>query len=228
MQERNVVPQEFQDHLTLIGGLNRYDEPNFKLAWAQYETTIRGGTWTVDEATFTGYRRLLLGSGEPCWMLLQWHSPEEYGTPESYYVTNYDEESGKQILGEYPYNGRYEVLYHLRWHEFVEGKLELHSFPLGYWMFDMIVPIVIAAKDISIEKRKEAWLEARRQEEDAKLADIERHLQDQAVPFTGAVSFGRQGIRSTAIDKKMIEMQRVWGELQNAAKRFHSKGLQTV
>ncbi len=219
-QERNYPPEEFQDYLTLIGGVNRYDKPMFKIAWAQTETAIRGGVWSVDEATFSGYRQLLIGSGEPCWLLLQWHAPEEYGSPEGYYVSNYDEDSGKQILGEYPYSGRYEVLYHLRWHEMIEGKLTLHSFPLATWMLDMIVPIVIAAKDVSLEKRRAAYLEAKQRDEDSKLNDVERHLHDKAIPFSGSVSFGRQGIRSTVIDQKMMEMQREWGNLQNAARKF--------
>src|ERR1700690_412130 len=106
-QERNYPPEEFQENLTRLGGVNRYDDPMFKRFWAQTETRRSGSTWSVDEATFTGYRDLLAGSGEPCWLLMQWHAPEEYGSPEAYYVANYDEESGLQLLGEYPYSGRY-------------------------------------------------------------------------------------------------------------------------
>jgi hypothetical protein len=225
-QERNQVPQEFQDYLTLLGGVNRYDQPMFKLAWAQTETRIAGGTWSVDECTRTGYRRLLTGSGEPCWVILQYHSAEEYGSPEGYYVANYDQESGLQTLGEYPYDGRYEVLYHLRWNELIDDKLTLHSFPLETWILDMIVPIVIAAKDVSLEKRKAAYLDARQRDEDEKTASIERHLQDKNIPFTGAVSFGRQGIRSTVIDQKALLLQREWANLQAAARKFRP-GLQT-
>ena len=219
-QERNIPPEEFNEYLRYIGGVNRYEENMFRIAWAQTETAIRGGVWAVDEATFAGYRRLLSGSGEPCWILLQWHTPEEYGSPEAYYISNYDEASGLQILGEYPYSGRYEVLYHLRWNEMIEGKLTLHSFPLERWMLDMIVPIVIAAKDISLAKRKEAYLEAKKRVDDEKTAEIERHLQSNALPFTGSVSYGRQGIRSTVIDQKMMDLQRSWNDLQSAARKF--------
>lgn len=226
VQERNYPPEEFNEYLRYIGGENRYGENMFKLAWAQTETAVRGGTWSVEEATVSGYRRLLAGSGEPCWMLLQWHAPEEYGSPESYYVQNYDEASGLQILGEYPYSGRYEVLYHLRWNEMIEGKLTLHTFPLERWMLDMIVPIVIAAKDVSIEKRKAAYLDAKQKAEDEKASDIERHLHDREIPFTGNVSYTRQGIRSTIIDQKMLELNRAWSDLQLAARKFRP-GLQT-
>ncbi len=226
MVERNLPPEEFNEYLRYLGGVNRYDENMFRVAWAQTETFIAGGTWSVDEASFTGYRSLLKGSGEACWMLLQWHAAEEYGSPEGYYVTNYDEESGLQILGEYPYSGRYEVLYHLRWNELIDNKLTLHSFPLATWMLDMIVPIVIAAKDVSIEKRKAAYLDAKQRAENEKIVEIERHLHDKHLPFSEQVSFSRQGIRSTVIDQKMVEMQREWSNLQNAARKFRL-GLQT-
>src|SRR6267154_3820018 len=134
VQERNYPPEEFQEYLTRLGGVSRYDTPMFKLVWAQTETFVSGGTWSVNEATFTGYRRLLLCSGEPCWAILQFHYPEEYGSPESYYVSNVDEETGLSLLGEYPYSGRYEVLYNLRWHEMIDDKLTLHTLPLATWM----------------------------------------------------------------------------------------------
>jgi hypothetical protein len=51
-------------------------------------------------------------------------------------------------------------------------------------------------------------------------------LRDSAIPFSGAVSYTRQGIRSTVIDKKMMEMQRTWAATANAAKGLRP-GLQT-
>jgi hypothetical protein len=218
--ERNICPQDFQDRLTYLGGMNRYDEPMFKLGWAQYETYVAGGVWSVDEQYYLGYRRLLSGSGEPCWTLFQWHSPEEYGSPESYYVQNYDEGTGLQILGEYPYSGRYEVLYNLRWHTMEDDRLTFHTMPLNNFLLDTVMPIILAAKDISYEKRKAAYEEMRAREEAEKLSEIERHLRDKAVPFTQGVSFSRQGIRSTIVDQKMIEMQRMWNQLAKAAREL--------
>src|ERR1700734_3111728 len=103
--ERNLAPDDFQERLTYLGGVQKYDSPNFKIGWAQYETFRAGGVWSVDEKYYLGYRDLLSGSGEPCWTLFQYHAPEEYGSPESYYVQNYDETTGLQLLGEYPYSG---------------------------------------------------------------------------------------------------------------------------
>lgn len=229
-RECHIPPPDFQDWLTRLGGVNRYDQPNFRLIWAQYGgdggTFRAGGTWSVNETTFTGYRDLLLGSGEPCWTLLQWHDASEYGSPESYYLQNYDEASGLQTLGEYPYSGRYEVLYNLRWHERIDDRLEFFTLPLNYRTFELIIPIVLAAKDVSYEKRREAAAEAKRREDEAQTAEIERHLHDRAAPFTGAVSFGRQGIRSTVIDQKMLDISRAWNQAAANARTFR-KGLQT-
>ncbi len=225
--ERNQAPEEFQERLTLVGGVNKYDEPNFKIGWAQYETFIAGGVWAVDERYFLGYRRLLSGSGEPCWALFQWHPAEEYSSPEAYYVANYDETTGLQTLGEYPYSGRHEVLYNLRWNEVENGKITFHTMPLNNAIFDVVAQIVQIAKDISIEKTKAAYLAAKEREKADNLLDVEKHLREKEIPFAGqSVSFTRQGIRSTVIDQKARHMQQVWNQLANAAKGFRP-GLQT-
>lgn len=227
--ERNMPPEQFQRRLTELGGLTKYDSPRFRIWWSQYgygDGSYRaGGTWSVGEAYRSGYRDLLRGSNEPCWTLGMWHDAIEYGSPESYYVQNLDEETGLQQMGGYPYAGRVEVLFNLRWHERVGNRLEFHTMPLSTWTFDLVVPIIVKALELSAEKRIAACEEARRLDEEEKEHAIERKLRDNATPFTGAVSYGRQGIRSTAIDKKMIELQREWTNLSNAAKKFR-KGLQ--
>jgi len=226
-KEIHVCPQYYQDILTRIGGRNRYDEPNFKLVWAQYETYVAGGEWSVDEAYYRGYRKLLLGSGEPCWTLIQWHDAIEYGTPEAYYVRNYDESTGLQILGEYPYGGRYEVVYNLRWHTMENGKLTFHTMPLNNTLIDKVLPIMLMARGISWLKTKAAAEELKRREEDEKTRMIEKHLQEKDTGLgSGAVSFTRQGIRSTEIDRRMIEMQRMWNQLARAAAEL-PKGMST-
>ena len=225
--ERNICPEDFQERLTLVGGVNKYDEPCFKIGWAQYETFVAGGVWSVDERYFHGYRPLLSGSGEPCWTLFQWHDSSEYGSPEAYYVQNYDETTGLQLLGEYPYSGRYEVLYNLRWHQIVEGKIEFHTLPLNPRVFDVVAQIVLMAKDISVEKTKAAYLAAKEAERASTVAEVERHLYDKNIPFSGGVSFTRQGIRSTVIDQKMRAMQQRWNQLAASAAQFSAKGLQT-
>jgi hypothetical protein len=226
-RESNICPAYYQDRLTHVGGVNRYDEPNFKLVWAQYETYVAGGVWSVDEEYFKGYRRLLLASGEPCWALLQWHDAVEYGTPESYYVMNYDRDTGLQILGEYPYSGRYEVLYNLRWYEMENDRLTFHTMPLNNTLVDTVLPIILMARNISWEKTKAAHMALMQKEEDEKTRMIERHLRDNAAPFGGsAVSFARQGVRSTEIDRRVAEMSKVWNSLARSAAQL-PKGMST-
>lgn len=225
-REIHIVPEDFQSRLTFIGGVNRYDEPNFKLEWAQYATYIAGGIWTVDEAHFRGYRRLLSGSGEPCWTLYQWHAPSEYGSPEAYYISNYDESSGLQTLGEYPYSGRYEVLYNLRWHEMVDGKLTFFTLPLNNAVFDMVARIVAIAKEVTYERTRAAVEAAKALTDKEQTDEIERHLRDKHIPFAGSsVSFTRQGIRSSLVDKKMLALRSSMSEI-NAHARTLRPGLQ--
>jgi hypothetical protein len=228
--ERNMPPADFQDRLAYFGGVNRFDQPNFIIWWAQYaygEGSFRsGGAWSVDEAFFQGYRDILRASGEPCWALGQFHEAIEYGTPESYYVQNYDDATGLQLLGGYPYSGRYELLYNLRWHDRVGDKLEFHTMPLTSWVFEMVIPIIVKAKEISAEKRKQADIEARRKVEDEKLLRVERTMRANALPFSDSVSYTRQGIRSTLIDQKYRAMQRDWNKLSDTARAFRP-GLQT-
>ena len=222
--------EEFQRRLTEIGGLTKYDTPLFRVWWSQYgygDGSYRaGGNWSVDETYFTGYRDLLRGSGEPCYCLGMWHAPEEYGAPESYYVTNRDEATGLQTLGGFPYSGRVEIMFNLRWYERVGNRMEFHTMPLSTWIFDMVVPLIIKAKEISAAKRIEAYKASQQAEEDEKTARVERTLRDKELPFKGAVSYGRQGIRSTVIDKKMLDLTREWNNLANAAKAFRKTGLQ--
>lgn len=226
--ERNQPHEEFNERLRFVGGVNRYDDNNFLVQWSQTATFRAGGVWSVDERYYKGYRDLLSGSGEPCWALFQWHCAEEYSSPEAYYVANYDDTTGLQMLGEYPYSGRYECLFNLRWNDIENGKITFHTMPLNNSMFDMVAKIVDLAKEVSVEKTKAAYLAMREAEESAKLRDVERHLQDKALPFAGsAISYTRQGIRSSVIDKKMLALQRKWSQLADSAKQFSRPGLQT-
>src|SRR5882762_3678221 len=215
-REMNQAPIEFQNWLAEIGGRNRYDDPIFRVWWDQYghgDGIYRcGGVWSVNEQFTLGYRDLLKGDGSGCWCLGMWHDALEFGTPESYYARNLDPDTGLQILGEYPYSGRVELLYSLRYFERLDDRLQTYRMPLNYQTFERLIPILLRAKDISWEKTRAAHQELLKQEEDAKLVGIEAHLKDNAVS-QGAVSFTKQGIRSTMIDRKMIEMQRAWNDL---------------
>jgi len=226
-----VCPEEFQERLNEVGGFNRYDEPNFILVWGQggddrglYRA---GGFWhSPDLPTHKGYRDLLLGGGTPSWSLLQWQDPREYGTPEMYYIQNFDEETGLQTLGEYPYSGRYRLLYNLRWMGKVGNEMKFEAMPLNSYLIDSIVPIIMAAKEISWEKTRAVLKDIKEREDSADIAKIEDVMRASAMPFKGnPVSYTKQGCRTALVDKKIEQMQRNWNFIQrNAQSLGGSKG----
>ncbi len=231
--QQYLCPEEFQERLTDIGGVNRYDDPNFLLIWSQgggpHATYRAGGQWAGDDqVSFRGYRDLLVGGGVPCWALMQWHDALEYGTPEIYYMQNYDEDTGLQILGEHPYHGRYQMLYNLRWSEMRQGHMHFEMMPLNTFLLDTVIPIITAAKDISWEKTKAVMADLKEREDKADVAMIEDVMRDSAVPFKGnAVSYQKQGCRTSLIDKKIEAMQRNWNRMITNASRL-GRGLNSI
>lgn len=216
-------PEEFQQRLNEVGGFNRYDQPNFIVRWGQGgepECLYRsGGSWHVEgQPSFTGYRDLLIGGGTPCWMLLQWQDAIVYGTPESYYVSNYDEETNLQDLGEYPYQGKYKLLYNLCWRDMKNGKMKIEAMPLNSYLIDTVVPIIIAAKDISFARTREAMRLQKEKEDKDQLNRIEDVLRDSSMAFKGPVSYARQGCRTSIIDRKVEEMTRNWNRMVTNAR----------
>ena len=224
--QQYLCPEEFQERLTEIGGVNIYDEPNFILVWSQggdpHSMYRAGGAWSgEDQVSYTGYRDLLIGGGVPCWALLQWHRAEEYGTPEIFYVQNYDEDSNLQTLGEYPYSGRYQMLYNLRWSEMRNGHMYFEMMPLNTFLLETVVPIITAAKDISWEKTKAVMDDLKEREDQSDVARIEDVMRGTALPFKGsAVSYQKQGCRTALVDKKIEAMQRNWNRMTTTASRL--------
>jgi hypothetical protein len=221
-----LVPDEFQDRLTQVGGTNDYGEPCFRLIWSQgggdYATYRAGGAWETEGLpTRIGYRDLLIGSGIGCWALIQWHPAIHYGTPELYYVQNFDQDTGLQILGEFPYFGKYELLYNLRWTEHVGNRLVFESMPLNSFLLDTVVPIIVQAKEISWEETKAAMLDQKAKEDQADIDMIADVMQSNAIPFHGnAVSYQKQGCRTSLVDKKIESMQRHWNRIMQTTSKL--------
>src|SRR5258708_387655 len=141
-------PEWFSEELKRIGGENRYGLANFICRWGQGgqpECLYRaGGHWDVpDLPSVHGYRDLLIAGGTPAWCLLQWDDAVHYSTPEAYYVSNYDLESDLQTLGEYPYQGKYKVLYNMGWRDMKNGKLNIESMPLNSFDLDTVIHIIL-------------------------------------------------------------------------------------
>jgi hypothetical protein len=224
-------PEWFAEKLARIGGVNRYGQPNFIVRWGQggeKECTYRsGGHWHVEgQESFKGYRDLLVGGGTPSWILMQWEDAVVYGTPESYYVGNYDEETGMQDLGEYPYKGRYRMLYNMCWRDMSSGRMKIEAMPLNSFILNTIVPIIVEARNISYEKTMAAMKAIKEKEDEDDLNMIEDVMRDSKLAFKGPVSYARQGCRTSLIDRKMEQMSRHWNRMITNAKTL-GRGLST-
>ncbi len=222
-------PSWFQDKLTEIGGVNKFDEPLFRCVWGQGgqpEGLYRaGGHWHVEgQPSFIGYRDLLLGNGTPAWLLLQWHDATEFGSPESYYISTHDDETNLQDLAEYPYFGRYRVLFNMSYRAMIDGKFVVEAMPLNSFILDSVVPIILEAKDISYEKSMAAMKGLKEAEDKADTDMIEDCLRDAKLAFKGPVSYARQGCRTSLIDRKVEKMSRHWNKMVANA-RMLGKGL---
>ena len=174
--ERLVCPPEIASLLRRVGGENRFGDPNFRLIWGQTEVYRAGGAWEVEgQPSFRGYRDLLCGFGEACWILQQWNPPESYGTPASYYAQNLDLQTGLQILGEFPYRGRYQTVLPLVRRVMVNGKLVSEMIPLCPIMLEISILTVKESQAISLIRRKaifEARREAKHQADVKQIDDI--------------------------------------------------------
>jgi len=206
-----------------VGGRNKYDQPNFLVVWGQGgqpECLYRaGGHWHADtEASFKGYRNLLVGGGTPSWILLQWEDATTYGTPESYYVSTHDDATGLQDLGEYAYFGRYRMLYNMCWRDMSQGKMRIEAMPLNSFVLETVVPIILEARDISWEKTQAALKGIKEKEEVDDLNMVEDAMRDASVAFKGPTSYARQGCRTHFIDKKVEAMSRNWNKMVTNAR----------
>ena len=189
--ERLQPPAHFQQRLTRAGGLNRYGLPNFRLAWAQTETIRQGGRWEADGEWFTGYRDVLLGDGLPHWMLLQWADagkciempllpPESDG---AWYEANKCPITGLSLLGGYPYGGHYQIALQLRakWvtkNSKGEPSMHIHAFPLSRQIIDMMVPIIKASREISVQAKLMSMDEDREKQDLEYAKTVEDIYQD--------------------------------------------------
>jgi hypothetical protein len=215
--ERRRCPEAYQDLLTRHVGLNRYGEPNFILAWGQTYTYTAGGIWPKPQGDgYFGYRQLPLanssfsGRGLPCWMILEWHPPEDYGVPALYYYSNRDELTGLQVLGEYPYRGRYEIAYRMHSQQFRNGRMEVQNYHLDGWILDMLIPCILEGQKMDMKRRLKRLRDMEEREEkekDGKIDDIYRDRKRNLLP-------SQIDDRVRLIQKQMSEMLKTFGRIQ--------------
>ena len=216
--ERRRCPQSFQDRLTRAVGLNPYGEPNFLIEWGQTRTYCAGGIWPKPHGDgYFGYRQLPLSNssfsmrGMPCWMILEWHPPADYESPGLYYFRNRDELTGLQILGEFPYRGRYEVAYRLSSAEYRNGRMEVQFYHLDGMILDVLMPSIVEGQKMTIKQRLKRLREADEAQEraqDKKIDDI-LHAKRRSTLLPSQIDD-----RARLIQRQMSEMLKTFGRVQ--------------
>ena len=220
--ERRRCPEAYREMLTRHVGVNRYGEPNFRIEWGQTFTYTAGGLWPKPHGDgYFGYRQLPLanssfsGRGLPCWMILEWHPPEDYGSAAGYYYDNRDDLTGLQSLGEYPWKGRYEIAYRLHSQEFRSGRLEVVNYHLDGWILDMLIPAILEGQKMDTKRRLRMLREADERQEaaqDKKLDDAIHASRRKLLP-------SQIDDRVRLIQRQMSEMLKTFGRIQPGFKQ---------
>jgi hypothetical protein len=218
--EPRECPPEFQERLDEAFGLNRFGGPNFKFGWCQTTRIRIGNVWRDGfGGPDIGYREAYQSHGMACWTILQWKSPEEYGGPEAYYATQFDEGSGLYTCGEFPWEGRYESIQPLNRTEMVNGKLEFMHFELSHILIDRIIPMIIEAQQMSAEAVRAA-LKEQAEREDRELQQAIHDKTNENLPvWMDAVSYSKQGIRTSRLTQKMDAIEKQWKRLAKGGRR---------
>lgn len=242
--ETRKTPPEFQARLTRMFGTNEFGDPHFKIVWAQSEFIRMGNVWRDRHGTErVGYRDRYLAHGQPCWSILRWLSPMKYGSPYTYYANTYlpnqarrtglvmkdghlDEEilefesyEGMYCTGEYPWRGRYEVMYQLISKEFVDNKLVITHFPLSHYLIDTLIPLILMVQRLRPEELAAAKAHAKHEEEKKRTEEIAERMHENMPRWINPVSYSMQGCRTSLLDRKMNAIQKVWDRMSRGGRK---------
>ena len=239
--ETRRCPKEFQDRITRLFGRNRFGDPNFRIVWGQSEFIRQGNVWRDAQGNERGgYIDRYACHGMPCWVIMRWKPPESYGSPRTYYAQTWmaakshlerdpnhphDSPRGFYITGEYPWKGRYEIMQPLISKEYKDGKLVVTHFPLSHYMIDRLIPMFIAFQRLSEAEKAAARVYVREQEERKQTAQIADILEQNLPTWWGPVSYGGQGVRTSLLDRKMDQIQRVWDAMTRTRKPVFNRGM---
>ena len=252
--ERRQCPAEFQDRLTRIFGVNRHGEPNFRIVWGQSEFLRMGNIWRDRFGNERrAYRDIYQCHGMPCWVIVRWKQPAHYGSPETYYQNTWDDFSKMHFLGEYPWRGRYEIVQPLMRQEMTEGKLVkdwipslnphtgiiehipvmkrvgreliIHHMVLSHILIDKIIPLILQVQALSRDELL-AIKQANELAEHKKIVEETADIMADSMPsYFGPVSYARQGVRTSLLDRKMDAIEKAW-KRELAGKTRFARGFQ--
>lgn len=214
--ERRLCPDEFQECINERFGLNRFGGPNFKLVWGQTEyVTMAGNGCYQDE---------LLCHGNPCWNILRWIPPETFGTPDFFYEQSIDPETGLSTLGEYPHEGRYEILQPLTHRQVIGDELIVEHFPLSYQIIDLMIPMFVRSQEVTALELRLAQEEQERMENAEIVDSIADRLEEEMPAYVHPVSYAGQAMHTSRLTRKMDEISRQWDRLPKRLLREPKKG----
>jgi hypothetical protein len=212
--ETRQCPPDIQERVTRTFGRNKFGDPLYRIAWGQSELHVMGNIWRDKHGTERrGYRHRYLCHGQPCWNVLHWREPSEFGSPRTFYANTYDDVSGLYMMGAYPWRGRYVVMLPLIHKEFVDGELKVTHFPISHAMVDTIIPLIVAWQYLSFAQRKVAVEAAKQAEAKRETERITDMMMDSLPAWFGAVSFSGQGIHTSLIDRKMEQIHAAWSRM---------------
>jgi hypothetical protein len=152
-REKRFPAREYVDHINRIGGMNRYNEPNFKIVWGQNETDLVYG---VDGNGKKGQHIILKHDGIPAWFIDCWKPPEII-PPELWYAVTWDWEADAPGIGQYPERGMYiPAPFNLFVRSFKGDRMIIDAMPLTHWVIDLFVPNLLKEQESTYAQRKAA------------------------------------------------------------------------
>jgi hypothetical protein len=218
--ETRKTPPEYQARITRMFGVNRFGEPNFKIVWNQSNFIRMGNVWHDSRGNEqVGYKDTYQGDGQPCWLILKWHPPEHYGSPNTYYRETYDNHSRRYITGEYPWKGRYEIMQALISKQFIGGQMQITHMPLCHFLIDTVIPMILAWQQLSLEEQQAATQLAEQEKVKAEHAENAEKMMENMPTWIHPVSYSRQGCRTSILDQKMHQIQKAWDRLSRRGLR---------
>lgn len=201
-------------------GKNQFGDPHFKIVWGQSQFIRMGNIWRDRHGNERiGYRERPQCHNQACWVIMKWKSPKEYGSPATFYSQTFDSTSKLYITGEYPWRGRYEIVQPLISKEFVGGKLVVTHFPLSHMLIDKLIPLMVSFANMSQRELAAIKLANKVLEDKKETEAVADALQANMPTWMGPVSYTRQGIKTSVLQRKMDQIQKVWDRMSRGGRK---------
>lgn len=190
-KQRSLEPPPWvNEMLRNIFGINDFGGAMFKVVWGM--TPVRRISKVEGGYEWQSPNR-------QAWLIKRWVSPTKWGSPQLFNLINTDPANG-QVLFPYPEFGEYETI------------KELGDRALDPEMMHSTVPFLQAIftyTKAQVESYKERQKELVNR---AQVEEISDRMMDVLPTRYGPVSYGRGGCRTSLLDQKIEQIQRVWNQ----------------